>query len=239
MRKVISMGRKHDMSHFTKFLGIALIGAASLAAASSAAPAKPNWLTTFTVTDKGAHIIGNPAAPQKVIEYLSYTCGHCAAFEAKDAPVFKTQYVATGKASLEIRNMVLNAYDLTAALLARCGGKGKFFGNQKHLMATQPIWLSKTGNISAATKAKLQAEDYHGFMTGAYAELGLGPIMQQRGITPVQAKACLADKASLKAVLDMTDEGSALGVTGTPSFMIDGKLQDHVHSFAELKAALK
>lgn len=239
MRKVISMGRKQDMSHFTKYLGIALIGAATLAAASSAAPAKPNWLTTFTVTDKGAHIIGNPAAPQKVVEYLSYTCSHCAAFEANDAPVFKAQYIATGKANLEIRNMVLNAYDLTAALLARCGGKGKFFGNQKHLMATQAVWLSKTGNVSAATKAKLQAEDYHGFMAGAYAELGLGPIMQQRGITPVQAKACLADKASLKAVLDMTDEGSALGVTGTPSFMIDGKLQDHVHSFAELKAALK
>ncbi|HEV7233400.1 MAG TPA: thioredoxin domain-containing protein, partial [Sphingorhabdus sp.] len=164
---------------------------------------------------------------------------HCADFEANDAPQFKTQYVATGKASLEIRNYVLNAFDLTAAMLARCGGKGRFFGNQKHLMATQSIWLAKANSVSAATKAKLQAEDYHGFMAGAYAELGLGPIMQQRGVTPAQAKVCLADQAALKTILDMTDAGSALGVRGTPSFLINGKLQDHMHSFAELKAVLK
>jgi protein-disulfide isomerase len=227
------------MSRFKKYLGLAFIGAASIAAVSSAAPAKPNWLTTVTLTDQGSHIVGNPEAPIKVVEYLSYTCGHCATFEAKDAPVLKAQYVATGKASLEIRNMVLNAYDLTAAVLARCGGKDRFFGNQKHLMATQSVWMGKSGNISAATKAKLQAEDYHGFMAGAYTELGLGPIMQQRGVTPAQAKTCLADKASLKAVIDMTDAGAALGVQGTPSFLLNGKLQDHVHSFAELKAVLK
>lgn len=237
MRKIDFMGRKMPVSR--KHLAIALAGAAALAASSLYAQAKPNWLATFTVTDKGAHIIGNPAAPNKVVEYLSYTCGHCADFEAKEAPSFKTQFVAPGKASLEIRNYVLNAYDLTAAMLARCGGKGRFFGNQKHLMATQSVWLGKTGNISAATKARLQAEDYHGFMAGAYTELGLGPIMQQRGIGPAQAKTCLADKAALKAVIDMTDAGSALGVSGTPTFLVNGELQAHMHSFAELKATMK
>ncbi len=227
------------MSHSIKYLGVALLGALALSAGSLAAPAKSNWLLTFNVTDKGAHIIGNPAAPNKVVEYLSYTCSHCAAFELKESPAFKAQYVATGKASLEIRNMLLNPIDLTAALLARCGGKGKFFGNQKHLFATQPLWLGKTKNISAATQAKLKTEDYAGFMTGVYSEIGLGPIMQQRGISPAQAKACLADKAALNVVLDMTDAGSAAGVTGTPTFMINGVLQDHVHSFAELKAKLK
>jgi protein-disulfide isomerase len=226
------------MSHFKKYLGIALIGMATLSPVSLAAPAKSNWLRTFTVTDKGAHIIGNPAAPHKVVEYLSYTCSHCANFELKDSPAFKSQYVATGKASLEIRNMLLNPIDLTAALLARCGGKGKFFGNQKHLFATQSVWLGKTRNISAATQAKLKTEDYAGFMTGVFVEIGLGPVMQQRGITPVQAKAYLADKAALDAVLDMTDAGSAAGVNGTPTFMINGVLQDHVHSFAELQAKL-
>ena len=227
------------ISRLRKYLGPVLVGAVSLATVTSAAPAKPSWLTTFTLTEQGSHIVGNPKAPIKVVEYLSYTCGHCATFEAKDAPVLKTQYVATGKASLEIRNMVLNAYDLTAAVLARCGGRDRFFGNQKHLMATQSVWMGKSSNISAATKAKLQAEDYHGFMAGAYIELGLSPIMQQRGVTPTQAKTCLADKASLKAVIDMTDAGAALGVHGTPSFLVNGKLQDHVHSFAELKAVLK
>jgi protein-disulfide isomerase len=37
----------------------------------------------------------------------------------------------------------------------------------------------------------------------------------------------------------MTESGSALGVRGTPSFLVNGVLQDHVHNVAELKAAMK
>lgn len=227
------------MSHLTK-ITIALAAIAfTLTPAAIGAPAKPAWLNTVTVTDKGAHVLGNPAATNKVVEYLSYTCGHCANFETKEAPLLKAQYVATGKASLEIRNLLLNPIDLTAAMLARCGGKGKFFGNTKHLFATQAVWLGKTKNISTATQAKLKAQDYTGFMTGVYTEIGLDAVMQQRGVTSAQAKVCLADKAALDAILDMTDAGSALGVKGTPSFLVNGELQDHIHSFAELKAAFK
>lgn len=222
-----------------KSLFFILLGAASLSTTLAAAPAPSKWLSMVSVTDKGAHVLGNPAAPNKVVEYLSYTCSHCADFEVNEAPAFKAQSVATGKASYEVRNMVLNAVDLTAAMLARCGGKGKFFGNQRHLFATQSIWLGKTKNISPEIQAKLKSQDYAGFMIGAFEALGLGPIMQQRGITPAQAKVCLADKAALKAVIDMTEAGAALGVRGTPSFMVNGVLQDHVHSTAELNAALK
>jgi protein-disulfide isomerase len=37
----------------------------------------------------------------------------------------------------------------------------------------------------------------------------------------------------------MTEAGAALGVRGTPSFMVNGVLQDHIHNAAELKAVLK
>lgn len=233
------MGKSQHMSHFGKFIGLASLGVAALSASAASAPAKNNWLLTFNVTDTGAHVVGNPAAANKVVEYLSYTCGHCASFELAEAPAFKKQFVTTGMASLEIRNMVLNPIDLTAAMLARCGGKGRFFANQKHLFATQSAWLGKTRNISAGTQAKLKSEDYAGFMTGVYTEIGLDTIMQQRGITPAQGKACIADKAALTAVLNMTDAGSEAGVKGTPSFLINGVLQDHIHSFAELKAKMK
>ena len=222
-----------------KYLAAAFIVVTAISAGLFAAPASNKWLSTVTVTAKGGHVLGNPAAPKKVVEYLSYTCGHCADFEANESPAFKAQFVSTGKASLEIRNMVLNHVDLTAAVLARCGGKGKFFGNHKQLLSTQSVWLGKTKNISAATQAKLKAQNFSGFMIGTFDEIGLGPIMQQRGITPAQSKACLADKAAFNAVVSMTEAGSALGVRGTPSFLINGVLQDHVHSAAELAALLK
>ena len=227
------------MSHFLAFRRFGLAGLILFGAvAAYSAPAKPNWLLSFTVSEKGSHIIGNPAAATKIVEYMSYTCSHCADFENNDAPLLKSQYVATGKASFEIRNLVLNAVDLTAAMLARCGGKARFFGNHKHLLATQNIWLGKANKISEATNARLQSRDYTGYMTGVYVETGLSKIMQQRGVTLDQGKRCIADKASFDAIIKMSDEGGKLGVNGTPSFLINGKLQDHMHSFQELKSAL-
>ena len=227
------------MSRFSSLARLGFAGAFVFGAVSVyGAPAKPNWLLTFALSDKGSHIVGNPAAPTKVVEYMSYTCGHCANFETNDAPVFKSQYVASGKASFEIRNYVLNAVDLTAAMLARCGGKGRFFGNHKLLLATQKTWLADTGKISKATDAKLQTEDYAGYMVGVYTETGLSKIMLQRGITLAQGKACLADKAALKAVLDMSDEGTKLGIHGTPTFMVNGRLDGEAHDWQSLKNKL-
>jgi protein-disulfide isomerase len=218
----------------------AVVAAASLLALGStsmlAAQAKPAWLSTFTLSSVGGHIIGNPAAATKLVEYASYTCGHCADFEVIEAPVLKSSYVANGKTSFEIRNLVRDPLDLTAAMLARCGGKGRFFGNHKQLMATQGQWANSE-KITAATEAKLEADDLVGFMQGAYTELGLDKIMQARGVTAAQAKVCLADSKALAQVIAMTDEASAKGVTGTPSFTVNGKLVAG-HDLATLKPHL-
>jgi protein-disulfide isomerase len=208
------------------------LGCATVAVAQ----ARSAWLSTFTLSSVGGHIIGNPAAATKVVEYASYTCGHCADFEASDAPVLKSSYVANGKTSFEIRNLVRDPLDLTAAMLARCGGKGRFFGNHKHLMATQGQWADGA-KLSAASEARLEADDLVGFMQGAYSELGLNTIMQARGVTAAQAKLCLADSKALDQVLGMTEEAGKKGVTGTPSFTVNGKLVDG-HNLASLRPHL-
>ncbi len=206
-------------------------------AALVAAPAKSNWLLTFSTTAKGSHIIGNPAAPTKLVEYASYTCGHCAHFEADDAPQIKSAFVASGKVSFEIRNLVRDPLDLTAAMLARCGGKGRFFGNHKLLMATQAQW-AQGSKLSKATIGLLEAKNTIGFMQGAYSELGFDKIMAQRGITNAQAKTCLADKAAFNAVLAMTDEAiDTLKINSTPTLMVNGKIVEG-HDFATLKPHL-
>lgn len=217
--------------------GVALAAAVALLGVSlAAAPAKPAWLSTFTVSTIGGHIIGNPAAPTKLVEYASYTCGHCADFEATDVPALKSQYVAGGKVSFEVRNLVRDALDLTAAMLARCGGKGRFFGNHKHLMATQGLWANEA-KLSAAAQAKLNADDLVGFMQTAYTDLGLNTIMQARGVTAAQAKICLADSKALAHVITMTEEAGKLGINGTPSFTINGKVVEG-HDLASLKTQL-
>jgi protein-disulfide isomerase len=200
----------------------------------AAAPAS-NWLNNYGISTDGGHIIGNPAATTKIVEYASYTCGHCANFETTDAPILKRDYIAKGKVSFEIRNLARDPVDLTVALLARCGGKGRFFGNHQYFMATQSQWMPKSKAISAATGAKIEKGDYTGFVVGAYREMGLGAFAKQRGITDAQAQLCLKDPAALKTILGMTDKAvGSLGIAGTPSFLINGKLQEGVHDMASM-----
>lgn len=215
-----------------------LIAATTLgSAALIAAPAKTNWLLAFSTTAKGSHVIGNPAAATKLVEYASYTCGHCAHFETDDVPQIKNQFVATGKVSFEIRNLVRDPMDLTAAMLARCGGKGRFFGNHRQLMATQAQWAVGS-KLSKATIDLLEAKNIVGFMQGAYTELGLDKIMAQRGVTAAQAKVCLADKAAFNTVIAMTDEATEkLKINSTPTLLVNGKIIEG-HDFATVKPHL-
>jgi len=222
---------------FRKSLTLFAVAAALGGGALIAAPAKTNWLLTFSTTAKCSHVIGNPAAPTKLVEYASYTCGHCAHFETDDVPQIKNQFVATGKVSFEIRNLVRDPMDLAAAMLARCGGKGRFFGNHRHLMATQAQWANGS-KLSKATIDLLEAKNIVGFMQGAYTELGLDKIMAQRGVTAAQAKVCLADKAAFNTVIAMTDEATEkLKINSTPTLLVNGKVIEG-HDFATIKPHL-
>src|SRR3546814_20886474 len=91
-----------DMAFMTRLL--ALIGVVMLAGAAAPAPQAGDWTRTVTQTAAGSFVMGNPAAPVKLIEYLSYTCPHCAAFTAESADVLRGRMVKSGKVSLEMRN---------------------------------------------------------------------------------------------------------------------------------------
>src|SRR3546814_19557489 len=94
--------------------------------------------------------MGNPAAPVKLIEYLSYTCPHCAAFSAESAAVLRGRMVKSGKVSLELRNAVRDKLDLAAAALARCAGTQGFFAAYDALFARQRDWYPR-GAIGRAS----------------------------------------------------------------------------------------
>jgi hypothetical protein len=49
-------------------------------------------------------LLGNPRnAPVKLVEYISYTCPHCAHFEAESDAQLRIGFIATGKGSIEVR----------------------------------------------------------------------------------------------------------------------------------------
>lgn len=207
---------------------------------AAAGPAKKtDWLKTVNVGKEGGHILGNPDAPDKVTEYISYTCGHCANFEIDGAPKLKNEYVAGGSASLEMRNLPLNAIDLAVSVLARCGETSAFFDRHNYWLKTQKDWMTGTNRISADTKTKAQNDDQAGMLLGIYNDMGLAAYTANTGISDAEAKTCLADSKMLTTIKFMgTQAAIGYGIRGTPSFLLNDKKLNGVHNFPTLKTHL-
>ncbi|WP_188062945.1 thioredoxin domain-containing protein [Sphingobium sp. KCTC 72723] len=199
-----------------KILALSLL---VLPAALVAAPAV-NWVSRVTISAMGGHAMGNPQAPTKLVEYVSYTCSHCAQFVGEASAPLKTSYVKGGKVSVEVRNAVRDKYDLTAALLARCGGPARFMGNHEALFANQDAWMEQIQAYdSTATKPTEQIASLRdiGQKTGLYT------LMGKRGFKPAQLDACVASPMAMKQILAMTDEAwNKVKIGGTPGFTVNG-----------------
>jgi protein-disulfide isomerase len=214
---------------------ILLSGATLLLAA-----APPAWDKTVRQGVNGAYVMGNPAAKTKLVEYLSYTCGHCAHFVTESKVALKTGYVARGTVSVEVRNAVRDRFDFTAALLARCGGPGRFFGNTEAIMAAQQAWLGKAGAFEQANGEKLGTLSPNEGLKLVARGVGLDAIMKARGFTPQQIDACLVSKPDQDRVLAMTEEAwNVRKLPGTPSFLVNGQLAANATSWAALESRLK
>src|SRR3546814_16790857 len=121
--------------------------------------------------------MGNPAAPVKLIEYLSYTCPHCAAFSAESAAVLRGRMVKSGKVSLELRNAVRDKLDLAAAALARSAGTQGFFAASDALFARQREWYPRGAQFLETNNDRL----------GSYTESArLGPYAYGAGLTALR-----------------------------------------------------
>ena len=69
-------------------------------------------------------------------------------------------------------------------------------------------------------------------------DFGFYPTLEAAGVSRVQADQCLADEAMMGKLLGQTRAAMDAGVTGTPSFMINGTLLDETHDWATLNTAI-
>ncbi len=210
------------------------------AATIGAAPVRPNWANTVTQTPTGAYVLGNVKARVRFVEYLSFTCSHCAHFTNEAAVPIKRDYVSKGTVAVEIRHAVRDQFDFTAALLARCGGPTKFFGNTEAIMARQDVWLADAqvyATRDAEKNAKLPIEAQLKIIAQA---TGLAAIVKDRGVTQLQINACLSNKAMHNTVLAMTKEAFEVRkIQGTPHFLINGKTAPYSDSWSGIEPSLR
>ncbi len=237
----------------TKLLALALISTVALAGCDTggnsttaakpadavAAPAGTNWNETFSVTPDGGMRRGNPDAAIKLVEYGALTCSHCAEFaEASKEPL--EAMIASGKVSFEVRNFMLNVMDVPASLLARCGGAGPFFPISEQMFATQAEWLAKAQSITPAEQQAWQSLAPEQLSPVLATKLGLDSFVEARGISADKAKACLTDRKAIDQLGEITQRAQTeFNVTGTPTFVLNGKTVPNVADWKSLEPVLR
>ena len=199
------------------------------------APAGQNWADMTAATPEGGFRVGNPDAKVKLLEYGALTCPHCAAFE-KEASGPLMELVKAGKVSWEYRTFILNAIDVPVSLLARCQGAAPFFTLVEQVYADQPNWIAKVQAIPQAELTRMQSIPPEQQPLAIAKASDLIAFFGARGLPEGKAQACLTDKAGLTALEDITKRGVEKdGVTGTPSFLINGTPVKDVASWDALK----
>lgn len=195
---------------------------------SVAAPAGKAWSKTVAKTEEGGFRMGNPDATLKLVEYGSLVCSHCRDFK-KEAYADLVAMVDSGRVSFEFRTFLLGPHDIAPTVIARCaGGADRFF---PLMSAWYDDWDANMAKIMAVTKDEAKLAQLNTLTPDkAGAELGrMGGVVDffaARGVSADQANTCLSDKASMDELNKLSELGAKEGVTGTPSFFLNGKKVD-------------
>ena len=203
------------------------------------APDGTEWVDTVTVSDMDGYILGNPDAPIKIIEYASLTCPACAAFAANGADELKEEYISTGRVSFELRNQIHGPHDLALAQLVRCGPDELYHPLSDQVWKNQQAVLNGVFANGERFQQALSGPENQRFVDAA-GVAGFYDFFAQRGVSEDQARSCLADFAAMSTIAEnSTNQSNELGVTGTPTFFVNGRKLDGVTSWVDLEPVLQ
>ncbi|HVY20352.1 MAG TPA: DsbA family protein [Bauldia sp.] len=150
----------------------------------------------------GDMTLGDPKAPNVVIEYASMTCSHCQRFHAEVYPQLKSKYIDTGKAYFIFRDFPLDPLAAAAIVLAHCAPKERFFPLVDLMFDHQDQWA---------------------FVNDP--ETALFNLVKQAGFSRESFDACLTNQQLADGVTAVHDRAAKeFGVGSTPTFFVNGKM---------------
>ncbi len=160
--------------------------------------------------------LGEENAPVTIVEYASMTCPHCANFHEVVLPALKEKYIDAGKVKLIFREFPLDARAYAASMLARCADQQFYFPMTDVLFKQQSNWAT--------------AED---------PRVPLLQIAKLAGFTQDSFETCLKNQELLDKVNSTRKKAAEVyGVSGTPSFFINGEKYSGDISVEGLSAAI-
>lgn len=154
---------------------------------------------------EGDMAMGAPeGAKVTVVEYASVTCSHCATWHKETWPAFKAAYVDTNKVRFVFREMPTAPTNVAAAgfMIARCAGPDKYFDVVHEILNSQQEMFA-AGDLSGARAVLFR--------------IGNGA-----GLSNAQIDTCIKDPEAQAAVDDRAQAALRAGVSGTPTFLVNG-----------------
>lgn len=161
----------------------------------------------------GEMSMGPADAKVTLIEYASASCPHCASFYNDTFAALKSEYIDSGKIRFVFREFPHNDAALAAFMLARSVPKESYFPMMDVMFKTQASWLENWPE-------------------------GLFNIAKQAGIPKEKFDAILKDEALAKSIIAVRDQGAGFGVTGIPTFFLNGEKLDGEVTIETLRAKI-
>jgi protein-disulfide isomerase len=148
-------------------------------------------------------IIGDSDAPVHLVEYGDYQCPACASFSQTVFPTLLSDYIGTGKVSFEFRDLAFLGDDsVTAAEAAACSiDQGGYW------LYHDTIYANHFGeNLGNLSKSRLLQ------------------MAKLAGLDQDKISNCIDAGTNLAEVKSMHQEANQLGLTSTPSFVLNGQV---------------
>jgi protein-disulfide isomerase len=210
------MAAEQSMKGFYTALAVVLL-AGGVFILSKALLRKPP-LTSDTVaplaTGPRGVVIGSDSAPLNVMEFSDFECPYCARFATIQMPDVQQRLIATGKVRWTFMHYPLQNHvkSPTAHLAAACANEqGRFWQMHDLIYQNQDDWV--------------QAGNPEGRLAG-YA--------QRAGLDRARYDQCMATRSAWGTVLADKLLGDSLGIGGTPTFYLNGRLLADVPTVDQL-----
>jgi protein-disulfide isomerase len=144
----------------------------------------------------------------RIVAFEDFSCPHCKSFTTQVHPLLLAEFIETGKASLEFRHMVvLGPESQRAAEAAECAADQDAFW-ELHDLLFQSQRSPNTGV----------------FTEGTLKEMARIVRKHKPALDVERFDRCLESGAKRSVVEAMVQEGRRLGVSSTPSFLVNGQL---------------
>lgn len=161
---------------------------------------------------------GSPDAPLTMFMYEDFQCYYCQEFALTTEKELEEAYIETGKVRLIFKHYVIEGEEsMQAALASECAAEQNKFW---------PYY-----NLLMQTRASPEEED----LTTAKLE----SVAQAVGLNMTAFNTCLQCEKYKEKVDGDKEEGEALGITSTPSFIIDGGMAVGNPPFAKFQEVIE